>query len=123
MDTIFFGGISLSDYNFATGTLTTDTELPFVNDVTTFVPSSNGSDQEYMMPSQLPGRYGTEARFFTTPGLPQYSNGVIKLNQLKGPTIIGYIYGGIYSTVANTTDPNSQTTSSNQVFQVTLIPN
>ena len=67
MDTIFFGGISLYNYDFATGALTSDTELPFVNDVTTFVQRANGSDQEYMMPSQLPGLYGTEARFFAAP--------------------------------------------------------
>jgi hypothetical protein len=122
MDTIFFGGISLYDYSFATGQLTEDTELPFVDDVTTFTQGANGTDQEYIMPSQLPGRYGTEAAFLAAPGIPRYRNGVIKLDRLQGPTTIGYIYGGIYSTVGDTTDPPSQTTSSNQVFQVTLIP-
>ena len=122
MDTIFFGGISLYDYNFATGQFTVDTELPFVDDVTTFAQRADGSDQEYIMPSQLPGRYGSNAAFFASPGLPHYSDGVIKLNRLTGPTTLGYIYGGIYSTVGDTTDPPSQTTSSNQVFRVTLIP-
>lgn len=123
MNTIFFGGISLYHYDFATGTLSTDTELPFVNDVTTFVQRADGSTQEYMMPSQLPGRYGTEAAFFLAPGVPHYSNGVVKLSQLKAPTTLGYIYGGIYSTAGDTTDPSTQTTASNQVFRVTLVPN
>ncbi|MDR3632971.1 MAG: hypothetical protein P4L84_03990 [Isosphaeraceae bacterium] len=122
MDTIFFGGIGLYDYNFTTGALTTDTELPFVDDVTSFVQRANGSAQEYIMPSQLPGRYGSDAAFFRAPGLPTYSNGVIQLNRLHGPTTLGYIYGGIYSQVGDTTDPSTQTTASNQVFKVTLIP-
>ena len=123
MATIFFGGISLYDYDFATGTLTSDTELPFVNDVTSLVQRGDGSTQEYIMPSQLPALLGTGAAFFASPGLPTYSNGVVKLNKLQGPTTLGYIYGGIYSTVPNTTDPESQTTSSNLVFKVTLTPN
>jgi hypothetical protein len=48
---------------------------------------------------------------------------VIKLSQLHGPTTLGYIYGGIFSQVGNTTDPGAQTTASNQVFKVTLTPN
>jgi hypothetical protein len=102
--------------------LTSDSELPFVDDVTSFVRRANGSSQEYIMPSQLPGLYGTEAAFFASAGLPTYSNGVIQLDKLQGPTTLGYIYGGIFSTVPNTTDPGSQTTSSNQVFKVTLVP-
>jgi hypothetical protein len=91
--------------------------------VTSFVQRADGSAQEYIMPSQLPGRYGSEAAFFTSPGLPKYSDGVIKLGQLRGPTTLGYIYGGIYSQVGDTTDPGKQTTASNQVFKVTLTPN
>src|SRR5262249_53024153 len=63
MYTILLGGISLYDYDFTTGQLTSDTFLPFVDDVTTLVQNANGS-QEYEMPSQLPGFYGAEARFF-----------------------------------------------------------
>lgn len=122
MDTIFFGGISLYNYDFATGTLSQDTELPFVNDVTTFQRRANGSDQEYIMPSQLPGLLGTEAMFFLSPSVKTYPNGVVKLNQLKGPTTLGYIYGGIYSSLPNTTNEMTQTTASNLMFKVTLTP-
>jgi hypothetical protein len=120
--TIFLGGISLYDYDFSTGQLTSDPELPFVDDVTTFALSANNSAQEFMMPSQLPGRYGTEAAFFATPGLPKFANGVIKLSKLQHPTVLGDMYGGIFSTVGDTTDTSSQTTDSNQIFQVTLVP-
>lgn len=121
-DTVFLGGISLYSYDFATRTLTQDAELPFVNDVTTFSRKSTEATQEFIMPSQLPARLGAAAAFFAATGLPT-SNGVIQLNRLHGPTTIGYMVGGIYSTVANTTDPASQTTASNLVFKLTLVPN
>jgi hypothetical protein len=122
-DTVFLGGISLYHYNFATGALTQDSGLPFVNDVTTFARNITGATQEYIMPSQLPARLGTDAAFFQARGLPTNSNGVVQLNRLKGPTTIGYMVGGIYSTVDNTTDPATQTTASNLVFKVTVVPN
>ncbi len=121
MSTLLFGGISLYDYNFATGTLSSDPEIPFVNDVTSLVQQKNGTTQEYIMPSQLPGLYGAEAAFYATPGLPSYANGVLKLNNLRSGTVLGDIYGGVYSTVGDTTNPATQTTASNQVFQVTLL--
>lgn len=45
------------------------------------------------------------------------------LNKLSGPTVMGYMYGGIYSTVQTTsTNTFSATGASNQVFQITLTP-
>ncbi len=121
MYTIFMGGISLYDYNFATGQLTEDTGLPFVDDVTTLQQTASGG-QEYEMPSQLPGYYGAEARFFATPGLPQYSNGVFQLDQLSQPTTLGFMFGGILSTVPETSDPGTQTSSTNAIFRIVLVP-
>ncbi len=126
MDTILMGGISLYHYDFTTGTLSSDPDLPFDNDVTTLAWRANGSIQEYMMPSQLPGPpdlLGAEAAFFTSPGVPQFANGVIRLAQLHGPTTLGYLFGGIESMVAETSNPFTQTAASNMMFRVTLIPN
>ena len=96
--------------------------MPFVNDVTTLVRRADGSRQEYIMPSQLPALLGAESAFFASPGLPTFENGVIRLDQLAGPTTLGHIYGGILSTVGNTQDPLTQTTASNLVLKVTLVP-
>ena len=64
--------------------------------------------------------------YMANPSVPMYANGVIKLDKLKGPTVVGYMYGGIFSTVAQTSgDPiieETQTGASNQVFQVTVTP-
>jgi len=124
MDSIFLGGLSLYDVNFATGQLTQNAELPFVDDVTAFVQQPNGAGQEYEMPSQLPGLFGSESRFFPAAGLPQYANGVLNLDQLLAQTTtLGYMYGGIVSTVGNTSNQAVQTMASNAIFKITLIPN
>ncbi len=124
---ILMGGISL--YEYSNGQLIEDTFLPWVDDVTSLVRAGDGSFQEYSM-SPIPivtaggtGFYGANAAFFGNEALPMYRNGVIRLNKLRGPTVLGYMFGGIYSTVP-TTSGNSfgETGASNQVFQITLTP-
>jgi peptide/nickel transport system substrate-binding protein len=67
------------------------------------------------------GNYGANAAFFINHALPTYANRVIKLNRLRGPTVVGYMFGGIYSTVSNTSSNTFQATgASNQVFQITM---
>ncbi len=68
------------------------------------------------------GNYGAYAAFYRNQALPTYRNGVIRLNKLQGPTVLGYMYGGIYSSVAQTSRQLRQTAASNQVFQITLTP-
>jgi len=122
MDTIFIGGISVYDY--ANGQLTPEPGAPWVDDVSTLVKRKNGSDQEYIM-SPLPGFYGAYSAFLANPSVPMYANGVINLDKLKGATVVGYMYGGIYSKVSqtgNSVEEPNQTGASNQVFQVTVTP-
>jgi len=127
MNTIFLGGISLYDYSNNQLTSFTNAEggPGWVDDVSTLVQSKNGSDQEYIMPP-LPGDFGAYSSFQFNPALPMDANGVINLSKLKGVTVLGYLYGGIYSTVAETSnDPAveaTQTGASNEVFEVTLTP-
>lgn len=67
------------------------------------------------------GNYGANAAFFGNQSLSTYAGGVIRLNRLRGPTVVGYMFGGIYSTVSATTGNTfSATGASNQVFQITL---
>ena len=69
------------------------------------------------------GYYGASSGFFANDALSTYCNGVLRLNKLAGPTVVGYMYGGSYSTVSGTTTNTfSQTGASNQVFQITLTP-
>lgn len=124
---ILLAGISL--YDDVDGVPTANTDLPWVDDVTSLVRARNGSFQEYMMPPIQPvtaggtGYYGANAGYFQNPGLRTYRNGVIPLNLQHGPTVVGYMYGGIYSTVQSTGNNTfSQTGASNQVFQLALTP-
>jgi len=90
------------------------------------VQSADGSFQEYIMPtipSPTPdgtGFYGAYAGWFQNPALPTYCNGVIQLNKLTGPTVVGYMYGGIHS-IAGFPPPRG-TYASNELFQVVLTP-
>ena len=127
MNTLFLGGIS--DYYYLNGQLTLNAPgIPgpsWVNNVTALIQSANGADQEYSLPP-LSGFYGAYSAFFASSQLPTYRNGVIKLARLRQPTLLGYMYGGIYSTVAQTSDNSgveaTQTGASNQVFEVMLVP-
>jgi hypothetical protein len=128
MNTIFLGGIN--NYYYVNGQLTlgaaggaTD---PWVNNVTALVQNASGWYQEYSF-APWPGFYGASSAIFSNPSLPAYANGVIMLAKITQPTVTGYMYGGIYSTVGETSfDPSTeaaQTGASNQVFEVMLTPN
>jgi hypothetical protein len=71
------------------------------------------------MTPQLPGFFGADAAYFQDPSLPTYANGVIQLDKLMGPTVLGYIYGGIQAFVPDF-GPSIATPD---VFLVTLVPN
>ena len=118
------GGISL--YNNSDGQLTEDATLPWVDNVTSLVQSPDGTYQEYIMapiPSVTEGGtgfYGAYAGYFQNPALPTYRNGVVQLDKLTGPTVLGYMYGGIHSNAA--TPLPGGTYASNTVFQIVLTP-
>jgi hypothetical protein len=123
--TVLMGGLSL--YSYSDGELSPpDFDLPWVADVTSLVQSRDGSFQEYIMapiPTVVPGDtgfYGAYAGFFQNSALPTYSNGVIQLDKLTGPTVVGYMYGGIHS-IAGFPPPGG-TSASSVVFQIVLTP-
>lgn len=134
MYTVVMGGISF-DY-FANGVFQTDGELPFINQVTTIRIDPQGRftqylvDAEYPVPVILstksnpgnPLRFGAGAQFFPSIPLPMLDNGVLQLERLgTAPVVVGYIAGGIQSTVPNTTQ-RSDSSASPHIFKVTLIP-
>lgn len=119
MNTVFLGGISLDNYDPATGKITTDPNLPFVNTITALSRDSHGNYQEYVMPNQLPGLLGAEAQFMPALKTPRYSNGVIKFNAVHRPIVVGTMYGGIEAQQPNF----GNTTASAKMFDVILVPN
>ncbi len=125
------GGISYG--YFSNGIFTTDSEFPFINQVTTIKIDALDQYTQYIMDGEYPTipvpetdpveplLFGAEAIFFPAADIHLYHNGTIRLDKIKKPTVIGYIAGGIMSKVPNTTS-NSDSTASPYIFTVTLIP-
>ena len=130
MFNIFFGGISYGFYSG--GVFQTDSEIPFINQVTTIQMDKNGNFTQYLMDSQYPVILSTQSNpgntllfgagaYFIPNNIPKYANGIISLDNIRTPTIIGYIVGGIQSTLPNT-NVMSDSAASPYVFTVTLVP-
>lgn len=130
MYNIFFGGIS---YGFFTnGVFMTDSGIPFINQVTTVQMDRNGNFTQYLMNSQYPVILSTRTHpgntllfgagaYFIARNISQYPNRVINLDNIRQATVIGYIVGGIQSTLANT-NTMADSAASQYVFKVTLVP-
>jgi hypothetical protein len=132
MYTVVMGGISFG--YFANGVFQTDGELPFINQVTTIRIDPQGGFTQYLMDAEYPVIRSTEsnpgnpllfgagAQFFPSTPLPMFDNGVLQLERLgTAPVVVGYIAGGIQSTVPNTAQ-RSDSAASPYIFKVTLIP-
>lgn len=56
-------------------------------------------------------------------GIETYANGVVKLDELSGPTTLGYIFGGLAANAPNTRFvPGTASAASNLIFEVVLTP-
>ncbi len=131
MYNIFFGGMT---YEFlSNGSWQTDPEIPFTNSVTTIKIDSNGNFSQYLMNNQYPfiastqsnpGNqllFGAGAYFISNPYAPFFTQGILDLDAIHKPIVIGYIVGGIQSTMADT-NFDSDSAASPYVFTVTLVP-
>lgn len=130
MYTLFLGGISYGFY--VNGVFQTDSELPFINQVTTVKLDKQGHFTQYLMNNQYPVIPSTGSNpgnpllfgagaYFINNNVKQYPNSVISLDTIRNETLIGYIVGGIQSTVPNT-NVITDSTASAYVFQVKLVP-
>lgn len=130
MYVIFFGGISFGF--FENGSFTTDSELPFINQITTIQLDRKGHLKQYLMDSTYPTilstasnpgnplLFGAGAQFIPAEHLPVYNKDILKLDRLgKGSLLIGYIVGGIQSTLPNTAS-SSDSAASPYIFRVIL---
>jgi hypothetical protein len=121
--------------------------LPFTNDVTTIEIDKHGIYRQYLMretfpiinssPPLCPGFppmtctgnplqtiyfFGSNSEFIPTEGLPTFPNGVIALDKLgKKPVVVGYIVGGIASTIADT-NCTTDSQASFYIFKVIISP-
>ena len=132
MYTIFFGGLSYGYFKY--GQFETDEEIPFINQLTTIKIDKHGHYTQYIMWNEYPvirstqsnpGKrllFGAGAQFFEAPGIPMYNNTVVKMDKLgHKPKLLGYIVGGIQSTLHNT-NTMSDSAASPYIFKVTYVP-
>jgi hypothetical protein len=126
--TVLLGAISFGF--FQNGTFLTDSEFPFINQVTTVQIDSCKNCKQYLMNTEYPvilstgsnpGNqllFGAGAKFIPANNVPFYKNSVIKFDGLKRKKqLIGYIVGGIASTLPNTNN-RSDSTASWYIFKV-----
>ena len=127
---ILFGGNSY-EY-FVSGSPVDDQEIPFINQVTTIKMDTNGNFTQYLMGGEYPVILSTtsnpgnpllfgSAAYFIPNSVQRYPDNIINLDSITKPTVIGYIVGGIASTLANT-NVDADSFASPYVFTVTLIP-
>jgi hypothetical protein len=124
MHNVFFGGIA--QYYDSSGILVQDNNVPFVKTIARVTRNSAGTMAEYKLPVEMPGLLGAGAEFIPVKSVPQFNNGVFKLDDFTSDTtLVGYIYGGISSTAANIFFSNTGTQSSagSQIFKVYVIKN
>ncbi len=130
--TILLGGLSYGF--FQDGTFQKDEDIPFINQVTTIRIDKHKKFKQYLMDAEYPvilstgsnpGNqllFGAGAKFMPVK-LPDYKNGVIKLDLLKCKReLIGYIVGGIASTLTFT-NTRSDSMASSYIFKVYLTKN
>jgi hypothetical protein len=101
MYTVLFGGESEYDYNPSTGLLTQDTLIPFVSDISVLVHTASGQWGQIPLQVQMPGLRGSNMKFVPVTSVPAYSNEVVKLRELSGRVLAGYLVGGIKAVVPN----------------------
>jgi hypothetical protein len=125
MYTTLFGGISLYSYDNERKQLHIDTGLPFIDDVSVIAVGASGTRQ-WAFPWTLPALLGADARvILDEQGLQMDTETeVVYLDALpaNAATRVGWLYGGIHSTVPQTDDQQAQTSASSRVFEVWVTP-
>jgi hypothetical protein len=131
MHEVLFGGITLSYYDENSHTFVQDDNLPFTNQITQVNIDPSGVHTQDLL-GEFPAlfdqqnkrmRFGADAEFFLSPGIPTYDNGVIRLDELTEPTVVGYIYGGIFANAPHTQGVSGAVSgASNEIFEVVYTP-
>lgn len=119
MHSLFFGGMSQFTLD-ATGNLVEDVNVPFVKTISRITRDANGSMQEVDLGYiEMPSLVGSGAEFI--PVNQYYMDDVLDLNSLPNmKTLVGYIYGGIDSSLPNIffINDGTQSFASNVIFKV-----
>lgn len=118
MYTVLMGGCSLYDYDPSNGNMTYDSLVPFVADISVMVQSATGQWAQVPLQVQMPELLGSNMKFVPIDTVTSYDNEVVRLRDVQGRMLIGYLYGGIEASA-----PNDQPSIANDsIFRVYLTP-
>lgn len=128
----FFGGISNYHYDWKLNVLVKDPinlrvgvdGTPFIDTISVLHRDRGGRWASFISPDRMPGLLGAQAELLMAPGLPRTENGVIRLDQLAGPTTIGHLVGGIlsFAPYAAKSKHDPPTVASDMLFELVLDP-
>ena len=130
--TTLFGGISQYYYDRDKNKLVRDKVdltppnivdgLPFIKTASVLRRDANGEYAQFILPTDLPGYIGSEARFVPSPSVTAFSNGVLDLSKMNGRTQVGAVFGGIESNQPYGSWPTGKTNASRRLFRIWLTP-
>lgn len=113
MHTIFFGGMSMYTLDTLTDLLEVDSLVPFVNTISRVTRYGDGTLEEFKEKAEMPGLLGSGAEFIGIDTMPYLDHEIVNVNALPyGRHLVGYICGGIESTLDNIFLTNNGTQSS-----------
>ncbi len=119
MHNLFFGGMSMYKLDTVNNALITDSLVPFVKSISKVSRFADSSLSEFLLPIEMPARIGSNAHFIPLSTVPKYSNGIVKLNNITGHTLIGHIVGGIESPEDNISEQDpTMSFASSRIFEV-----
>lgn len=123
MHTLFFGGIARYYFD-ASGGFVDDINVPFVQTISRVTRFPDGSVREYDTEQRMPGYLGAAAEFIPVEGAPFLAHDILDLAKLEGRTHVGYIYGGIESSMDNIFFSNTgvESWASKRLFKVFVEP-
>lgn len=120
MHTLFFGGIA--QFYEEDGILVQDNEVPFVNTIADVAILPDGRMMETRNKTTLPGYLGAGSEFIFSPGSQLFDEGILNGDSITDGQTVGYIYGGIRSSMPNIFFVNTggQSEASQTIYKVKL---
>ena len=122
MHTVFFGGISRYTLDSG-GNLVDDPDVPFVKTISLVTRDASGKMTEVQI-GEMPALLGSSAEFLVHPDAPLKMPEVIDLASVSSDSLlIGYIAGGIESSLPNIfwINDGTQSVASSRLFKVYLV--
>lgn len=118
MHSVFFGGLSYHTFDRNSQKFELAELIPFIRSFTLMSRTADGNTKEQVLENQFDELLGTNAKMVLAENVSHHLEGIIDLNSIETPQMVGYIFGGIKAVIPNIT-PSS---ASNRLFRVWLTP-